>query len=302
VLDRDPGVAAWTGVWFGTGQIDGLTVPLIGATANAAIAPPLLYGHGLTGPGQVVLGPQTLAALGKHVGDMVTVKDGGPHEYQLRVAGTATLPALGISATVHPEMGTGAVVPYQDLPGSDLGHPNGILVTIRPGADLAAQRALLQRIVPAAAGGEVDGVLRPAEITDYRSMGAAPLILSGALAAGAVASLWLTLAASVRRRRADLALLKTLGLTRRQLAATVAWQSTVAVAAGALIGVPLGIALGRYLWDLFAGQISVVPEPSVPVLTVAAVIAGALVAAILVAAIPGRAAARIPAAALLRAE
>ena len=302
VLDRDPEVAAWTGVWFGTGRIDGLTVPLIGATPNAAVAPPLLSGHGLAGPGQIVLGPQTLAALGKRVGDTVTVNDGGRREYQLRVAGTATLPALGISATVHPEMGTGAVVPYQDIPGSDLGQPNGILVTLRPGADLAAQYTVMQRIVPANAGGSVDTVLRPAEITDYRSMGAAPLILSGALAAGAVASLWLTLASSVRRRRADLALLKTLGLTRRQLAATVAWQSTVAVAAGALVGIPLGIALGRYLWDLFARQISVVPQPSVPALIVVAVVAGALAAANVVAAVPGRAAARVPAAALLRAE
>jgi ABC-type lipoprotein release transport system permease subunit len=78
-------------------------------------------------------------------------------------------------------------------------------------------------------------------------MGVAPLILAGALAAGAVASLCLTLAASVRRRRAGLALLKTLGLTGRQLATTAACQSTVTVAADALIGVRLGIALGRYL-------------------------------------------------------
>lgn len=126
--------------------------------------------------------------------------------------------------------------------------------------------------------------------------------LVGGLAIGSVASLWLTLAASVRRRRADLALLKTLGFTRRQLAATVAWQSTVTVAAGAAVGVPLGIALGRYLWDLFAGRISVIPEPSVPVLTVTLVVIGALVAANLVAAVPGRSAARVPAAALLRAE
>ena len=70
-------------------------------------------------------------------------------------------------------------------------------------------------------GLQIGSLVRPAEITDYRAMGVAPLILAGALAAGAVASLWLTLAASVRRRRADLALLKTLGLTRRQLAATV---------------------------------------------------------------------------------
>jgi hypothetical protein len=53
---------------------------------------------------------------------------------------------------------------------------------------------------------------------------------------------------------------------------------------------------------LFARQISVVPEPSVPVLTVIAVIAGTLATANLVAAIPGRTAARTSAAALLRAE
>ena len=74
------------------------------------------------------------------------------------------------------------------------------------------------------------------------------------------------------------------------------------VAAGTVVGVPLGIALGRYLWDLFAGQIGVVPEPSVPGRTVVLVVLGALVAANLVAALPGRAAARTPAAALLRAE
>ena len=51
----------------------------------------------------------------------------------------------------------------------------------------------------------------------------------------------LTLFASVRRRRRDLALLKTLGFTRRQLAATVAWQASIAVALGVIVGVPLGI-------------------------------------------------------------
>jgi hypothetical protein len=303
VLDSDPAVAAWTGIWYATARIDGQTVPVIGMTPGSPIAPPQLSGDGLRAPDQVVLGPATLAALHKQVGDWVTVTDGGTAPFLLRIAGTATLPSLGVAQTVHTEMGTGAVLDYQHIPGATAAEPNEILVTLRPGASLTAQQNFLQqKVVPAQDGGVVNGVQRPAEITDYRSMGAAPLILAGALAAGAVASLWLTLAASVRRRRADLALLKTLGLTRRQLAATVAWQSTVAVAAGALIGVPLGIALGRYLWDLFAGQISVVPEPSVPVLTVVLVIAGALVAANLVAAIPGRIAARVPAAALLRAE
>ena len=303
VLDSDPAVAAWTGIWYATATIDDLAVPVIGMTPGSPIAPPLLSGQRLRAPDEVVLGAATLAALHKQVGDWVIVTDNGSAPFRLRIAGTATLPSLGVAGTVHTEMGTGAVLDYQHIPHATASAPNEILVTLRPGADVAAQQNfLLKHIVPPQNGGVVSGVQRPAEITDYRSMGVAPLILAGALAAGAVASLWLTLAASVRRRRADLALLKTLGLTRRQLAATVAWQSTVAVATGALAGVPLGIALGRYLWDLFARQISVVPEPTVPVLTVVAVIAGALAAANLVAAIPGRIAARTPAAALLRAE
>ncbi|HTU08847.1 MAG TPA: FtsX-like permease family protein, partial [Trebonia sp.] len=302
VLDHDPEVAAWANGWFGTAQLDGVTVPVLGATANAPVAPPLLSGHGLQGQGQVVLGAMTLAQLHKRVGDVVTVSDGGPRPFPLRIVGTATLPSFGVSGTLHTEMGTGAVLPYQDIPGAAGTEPDTVLVTLRPGADLAAQQRILQRVVPADVGGEVLPVQRPAEIVDYRSMGTAPAILAGALVLGAISSLLLTLMASVRRRRADLALLKTLGFTRRQLSATVAWQSTVAMTAGAIVGVPLGIALGRALWDLFARQISVVPQPTVPVLTVVLIVAGALVTAILVALLPGRAAGRTPAAALLRAE
>jgi ABC-type lipoprotein release transport system permease subunit len=127
-------------------------------------------------------------------------------------------------------------------------------------------------------------------------------LLGAALATGAIVALGLTLIASVRRRRGDLALLRTLGFTGRQLAAAIAWQSSVAVGIGTVIGVPLGIVLGRILWDLFAHEINVVPAPSVPVLSVVLLTLGALVLANLVAAIPGRIAARTATALLLRAE
>jgi predicted lysophospholipase L1 biosynthesis ABC-type transport system permease subunit len=104
-------------------------------------------------------------------------------------------------------------------------------VRLRPGANLAAVRRTLQRLVPGN-GGSVSSVQRPAEIVNYRSMGTAPAFLGAALAAAAVTALGLTLIASVRRRRRDLALLKTLGFTRHQLAAVVAWQWNAAVAAG----------------------------------------------------------------------
>jgi ABC-type lipoprotein release transport system permease subunit len=145
-------------------------------------------------------------------------------------------------------------------------------------------------------------VERPAEIVNYRSMGTIPAFLGGGLAVGAVGALALTLVASVRRRRRELAALKTLGFTGGQLAATVAWQSSVAVAIGTVIGVPIGIIVGRTLWDLFATEINVVPSPSVPVLLIVLIALGALLLANVVAAVPGWSAARTPTDLLLRAE
>jgi hypothetical protein len=142
---------------------------------------------------------------------------------------------------------------------------------------------------PHGAGNNVSvlGTLRPAQIVNYRTVGSTPVILAVGLAAGAIVALGLTLAASVRRRRRDLALLKTLGFTQRQLAAAVAWQATVIAAIGLALGIPPGIVLGRQLWILFARNINAVPDPAVPVLSVLLVAIGALVFANLDAALPG---------------
>jgi ABC-type lipoprotein release transport system permease subunit len=149
---------------------------------------------------------------------------------------------------------------------------------------------------------EVLAVQYPAEIENYRSIGVIPDILALALAMGAVVGLGLTLVASVHRRRRDLALLRTLGFTSRQLAATVAWQASVAGAVGVIVGVPLGIVLGRSLWNLFARSVYVVPDPTVPLLSVVFVSVCALVLANIVAAFPGRSAARTSTARVLRGE
>jgi ABC-type lipoprotein release transport system permease subunit len=133
-------------------------------------------------------------------------------------------------------------------------------------------------------------------------MGITPALLAAGLAAGAILALGVTLTASVRRRRHDLALLKTLGFTQRQLASVLAWQASVAALIGIVVGVPLGIALGRWFWILFAHEIYAVPKPTVPVLSVVFVALGALVLANIVAALPGRIAARTSTAVLLRAE
>jgi hypothetical protein len=318
LLAQDDQVAAWSGISFGTMRIDGrIGVPVLAESPNSAVAPPLLSGHGVGAKDQTVLGPLTLAQLHKQVGDTVTVGDGSGPMTRLRIVGTATMPTIGGGqGNQHLEMGSGAVLAtdvlpgnsqsgYSNLPGSAPG-PAAIVVRLTHGADPAGLRSL-QRIAsavstPADYGVTVLAVQRPAEIVNYRSMGSTPAILGAALAAGAVAALGLTLIASVRWRRRDLALMKTLGFTRRQLAAAVAWQSSVAVGIGTLVGVPLGIIVGRSLWITFTHEIDVVPIPTVPALTVVLIALGALVLANLVAAVPGRLAARTSTAVLLRSE
>jgi predicted lysophospholipase L1 biosynthesis ABC-type transport system permease subunit len=122
------------------------------------------------------------------------------------------------------------------------------------------------------------------------------------LALMAVGTLAHTLVSSTRRRRRDLAILKTLGFARPQLRGTVAWQATTLLAIALLIGLPTGIAGGRWGWRVFAGQLGVLPDPVVPLAAILLAVPGALVLANLVAALPGRAAARTQPATVLRSE
>jgi ABC-type lipoprotein release transport system permease subunit len=310
-LNHDPDVAAWSGVDFSQLQFDGLRVAVLGVNPGGAVAPPLLSGHGLDSSNQVVLGAATLAQLHKRVGDTVLVSNGATKTTTLRIVGTATMPAFG--GAQHPELGTGAVLDYRLIPAASRnlfnlpgGGPNAVLVRFKAPADRATLKRLHQVTLvlehAAQDSVEVISVQRPAEIANAGTLRATPTVLALALAAGAVMALGLTLIASVRRRRRDLALLKSLGFTQRQLAAAVAWQATVAGVIGLVVGIPLGIVSGRELWTLFAQSIHAVPDPSVPGLAVVLVGVGALVFANLVAVLPGRAAARTSAALVLRAE
>ena len=85
-------------------------------------------------------------------------------------------------------------------------------------------------------------------------------------------------------------------------AAAVSWQATAVGVIGVVIGVPLGIGLGHSLWQLFARDISAVPEVTVSVVAMAAVIVGALVLANLAAAVPAYRASRTSTAWLLQAD
>ncbi len=311
LLDADPLVQSWTGIYYSSLTLDGVNVPVMGATPGATVAPPLLSGHGLQASNQIVLGASTLRSLHKQLGDTVRVRTQGEKAVTLTIVGTATLPPIGVVGSSHLEMGSGAVLSYRIIPAAARNlfevtpGPNAILVRTKGGnsrAALASLQAIGRRVDIAINGGSVFGVLRPAEILNYGSLGSTPLLLGAALAVGAAVALGITLVTSVRRRRHDLAILKTLGFTRGQLAIAVAVQASVAAVIGCAIGIPVGIALGRVLWNLFATDISAVPAPTVPGGTIVVIGVLALALAVLVALIPGRLAARTTTSRLLRAE
>ena len=82
------------------------------------------------------------------------------------------------------------------------------------------------------------------------------------LAVGTLAHVLLT---GVRRRRRDLAVLKTLGCTRSQVLRMVAWEASALAAAALLVGIPLGVIAGRWAWALFAGAAGVASQATVTV-------------------------------------
>jgi ABC-type antimicrobial peptide transport system permease subunit len=173
---------------------------------------------------------------------------------------------------------------------------NVFLVSLRKPVSQSAM-ASLKRQFP----GTVLPSMPPPEVRDLSGVSGLPLILAFVLMVLASGIIAHTLLTSVRRRRRELAMLKTLGFVTRQVRATVAWQATALAGAGLIVGVPLGLLAGRWAWILFAGQVAIVPAPVISPLTLLAVPA-VLLLANAIAAIPARAAGHTQPAVILRTE
>jgi hypothetical protein len=84
--------------------------------------------------------------------------------------------------------------------------------------------------------------------------------------------------------------------------AAVASQATTIAAIGLLAGLPLGIGVGRFAWNLFADDLGVVPEAVTPIGLSVLVVPATILVANLTAALPAQTAARTRPALVLRAE
>jgi ABC-type lipoprotein release transport system permease subunit len=118
----------------------------------------------------------------------------------------------------------------------------------------------------------------------------------------ALVAVGFALVTTVRRRSRELAVLKTLGFSRRQVRATLAWHASTVAAVGLVIGIPLGLFAGRAVWLAVADRLGVSTDPTWPVLGVLVLVPAAFLAVNLVASVPALRAANTQPAVVLRSE
>ena len=95
------------------------------------------------------------------------------------------------------------------------------------------------------------------------------------------------LAVAARARRRDIAILRALGFSRSQTLRTIAWQSTIYAVGALLIGIPVGVVLGRAVWRAYAANLGAVPQAVVPLTACLAVAVATLVLAVVLSIVPG---------------
>jgi len=276
-------------------------VEIAGRPANAwafqpvagTIDVPVVAGRAPRGPGEIALGSDLLDGAHRAVGDSVLVVAEGGHA-RYRIVGRVVMPGIG---DPQPLAGS-AVMTVAGLERVGGASDSYTLVSATAGSD----RAQLVRRLRGANDTDPLVATVPAEIERLRQIDRLPLAIALLTALVAVIALAYTLVVSVRRRGRDLAVLKTLGFTRGQVRAAVAWQATVLMSIGLVIGGALGIVVGRAAWHTVADDLGVATGVTAPVVGYLLLVPVALVLANLVAAIPARTAARTPPAVVLRSE
>ena len=140
------------------------------------------------------------------------------------------------------------------------------------------------------------------DVSNLANVRRLPYLLAGflvVLGLGAAAHALLTVS---RRRRKELAVLRAIGLTPGQTGACVAWQAVVVAGIALIIGLPLGLIVGRQAWRAVADAVPLIyvgPLDAGLLLLAAPV---ALAGLLLLALPPARRAARLRTAEVLRAE
>ncbi|MGH2718465.1 MAG: ABC transporter permease [Actinomycetota bacterium] len=202
---------------------------------------------------QADIGPETARELGVHVGDTVSLG-----ALSMRIVGEALFPS-----DPHSEFDEGIwLTPAtfnQVVPplggGVSSGNIDRVMAVTAPPEGSAA--ALLNRL-NRSIGNDVSDIQAPQvppELSNLHYIRTLPTALASFVALVAIAAVSLALVASTRRRRQEFAVLRALGLAPSGARMVLNAQGTAIGIFGLLVGIPLGLAVGRVGWRLVAGHV-----------------------------------------------
>lgn len=312
-LDRDD-VDGWGLAALPTVTLDGLTVAAVaGRQGYAAFDTPVLRGRYPTGPDEIAVGRQTLDELGLGLGDDVEVSS-YLGDRAATITGVVVLPALGSYQSNRAESGRGALLSepfFRQLvegaestagltPGSleATGLSALVAIDLADGVDPSGFLADLgDRGSWDRNGFESLGVsdpVPPPALDEAAALRGVPLALGGLLAFAMISGLALAVAIATHGRRRELALLRALGCSARELRRSVRWHALSVAAASLVVGMPMGIAAGRTATTAFLADLGVADSVIVPLGALAGVALVAGLAALLASVGPARTAARTP--------
>jgi putative ABC transport system permease protein len=294
--DRLDGVAALDRalVDFGAAEVSGYALrPIRGDMALT-----IREGRAPTAPDEVALGHRTAEALGVSVGDRVRARTAeGEGEVELAVVGEAVLPIID-----NPSPGEGAWLTQTGL--DEIRRSDGsrsLLLSYPAGADTGALEDDLTQDYGLVFSAYARPNL-PGDVSNLDGIRTLTIALGAFFAVLAVVGLAHALAVSTRRRRVDFAVLRTLGFRRREVRQSIEVQAVLLVLAGLVIGIPIGLVVGRVSWRLMVESIGVIDDPAQPWGVLIVSLPAAVVAAVAVALVPAWRAARLRPAQVLRSE
>jgi hypothetical protein len=250
-----------------------------------------LHGREPRGPTEIMLAPQESDALHASVGD------------EIEIAGSRfTVVGIGLTpAAIHTEYDQGAWLTRQAF--DRLLPPERwkfhlVYVGFADGTDVDAA---IKRINDSMDIG-LEATTPPTDLQNLQRVRTVPLALGAFLVVLAVGAVGYALVAAVTRRRHDIAILRSIGMTRVQSRLCVVAQATTVAAVGILIGIPLGIAAGRLLWRWVADSFPFLYHAPLALLALVLVPLLALAISNVLAALAGTRAARLRPADVLRTE
>jgi len=195
------------------------------------------------GSSEIGLEQSTAAAAGYQVGDAAEILAGGK-TYQVTVAGIVAYP--------RPVNGQ-VIVVLDPSTAQNLLNPSGyvpvIAISLADGADPAATATALQAIVPAGVSAQVivgsrydaDARHSASQVLSRVSAGlSAAAILALVVAGWAMTNVFLTLG---RRRAAEVAVLRQMGLSQSGVSGSVVRQGLIVGLIGSVVGLVLGLGL-----------------------------------------------------------